>query len=189
MQTDRTPFHLRLRRAWNRMFLSLRRLWPNLEWGPHCRVDWRARLDTSLGGRIILGARCEIHPGAILATYGGEIRIGNDSTVNPYSILYGHGGLTIGSGVRIAAHCVLIPANHNFKNPNEFIFRQGLTTKGITIEDDVWLGAGVIVLDGVHIAHGCVIGAGAVVTASTEPWGIYAGVPARKIGDRRTPSS
>lgn len=172
------------RKALDRLFQSVRRLWTNVEFGEGCRIDARARLDTSLGGKIVLGRRCEIHAGAILATYGGEIRLGDDCSVNPYAVLYGHGGLLIGSGVRIATHCIIIPANHIFTDPNEFIFRQGVEARGIVIEDDVWLGAGVIVLDGVRIARGCVIGAGAVVTKSTEPGGIYVGVPARKIGQR-----
>lgn len=60
-----------------------------------------------------------------------------------------------------------------------------MSCKGIIIEDDVWIGAGVKVLDGVTIAQGCVIGANSVVTKSTEPYGIYVGVPARKIKSRR----
>jgi acetyltransferase-like isoleucine patch superfamily enzyme len=143
-----------------------------------------ARLDTALGGRIVLGARCEINAGAVLATYGGVIELGDDCSVNPFSVLYGHGGLRLGRGVRVAAHCVLVPANHVFADPTVPIYRQGLTTEGITIEDDVWLGAGVRVLDGVRIARGCVIAAGAVVTGPTEPGGIYGGVPARRLKDR-----
>ena len=120
----------------------------------------------------------------MLLSYGGKIELGNDVTVNPYSILYGHGGLKIGNGVRIAAHCVLIPSNHNFSDSEMPIFEQGETSKGIVIGNDVWLGAGVRVLDGVQIADGCVVAAGAVLTKSTEAFGIYAGVPAKKISSR-----
>lgn len=59
-----------------------------------------------------------------------------------------------------------------------------MSCKGIVIEDDVWIGAGVKILDGVTIAKGCVIGANAVVTRSTEAYGIYVGVPAQKIKSR-----
>lgn len=60
-----------------------------------------------------------------------------------------------------------------------------MNRKGIVIEDDVWLGSGVKVLDGVIIRKGCVIGANAVVTHSTEEYGIYVGVPAHKIKSRK----
>jgi len=136
------------------------------------------------GGSISIGQRCFIHRGAMLLTQGGNITVGNNCSIHPYAMLYGQGGLTIGNDVRIATHVIIIPANHGFDNRERPIRMQPETSKGITIGDDVWLGAGAKVLDGVTVATGCVIGAGAVVTKSTEPYGIYAGVPARKIGER-----
>ncbi|WP_446785264.1 acyltransferase [Macellibacteroides fermentans] len=97
------------------------------------------------------------------------------------SVIYGQGGTNIGNGVRIAAHCVIVPSNHIFDDPDEYIYKQGLSKKGIIIEDDVWLGAGVKVLDGVVIKKGCVFGANSVVTKSTEKNGIYVGIPAKLI--------
>lgn len=120
----------------------------------------------------------------MLIPYGGQITIGDDFSLNPYSVLYGHGGLTIGHGVRIAAGCVVIPANHVIEDTLQPIRKQGVTKVGIIIEDDVWIGANVTVLDGVHIAKGCVIAAGSVVRGNTDPYSIYAGVPARKIRSR-----
>ena len=72
-------------------------------------------------------------------------------------------GVKIGKGVRIAAHCTIVPSNHIYTNPNEFIYKQGLSRLGIIIEDDVWIGSGLRVLDGVTIRKGCVIGANAVI--------------------------
>ena len=89
--------------------------------------------------------------------------------------------VTIGNGVRIAAQVCIISANHNFNSRNKYIYEQGITKKGIFIEDDVWVAAGVQILDGVNIQRGCVIAAGAVVTESTESYGIYGGVPAKLI--------
>jgi len=144
-----------------------------------------ARIRASRGGSIVIGQNCEFLKGSVVETYGGRIRIGNDVSLNYYSILYGHGGLTIGDDVRIAAHVVVIPANHGVAEA-ELIRRQPLTKRGVTIESDVWIGAGVRILDGVTIPAGCVIAAGAVVTPSLdlEPKGIYGGVPAQKISVR-----
>ena len=137
------------------------------------------------GGSIVIGRKCEFLKGAIIETYGGNIRIGSNVSVNYYSILYGHGGLTIGDDVRIAAHVVIIPANHGIAE-EELVRRQPLTKHGVTIGRDVWIGTGARILDGVTIPDGCVIAAGAVVTSSLglEPKGIYGGVPARKISSR-----
>ena len=115
---------------------------------------------------------------------GGEVVIGDNSTLNPYTVVYGQGGTTIGNGVRIAAHCVIVPSNHKFDDIQEYIYKQGLSKKGIVIEDNVWLGAGVKVLDGVKISFGSVVGANAVVTKSTDRNGVYVGIPAKKIKNR-----
>ena len=112
-----------------------------IELGPGCRIDHGAKVRRVGGGRIVLGDRVHVHSGAMLLSYGGDIKIGERSSINPYSILYGHGGLTIGRCVRIAAHCVLIPSNHGIKL-GQLIHEQPETRVGILIEDDVWIGTG-----------------------------------------------
>jgi acetyltransferase-like isoleucine patch superfamily enzyme len=154
--------------------------------GADPRIARGVRFNVKCGGTITLGARCRLHAGSILAPSGGYIELGDDCSLNPYSILYGHGGLKIGNGVRIAAHTVIIPSNHGFDDLTQPIFQQRSGGKGVVIEDDVWIGANCTILDGVRIAKGCVIGAGSVVSKSTEPLGIYGGVPARLIKTRGT---
>ncbi|PIR54371.1 hypothetical protein COU75_01340 [Candidatus Peregrinibacteria bacterium CG10_big_fil_rev_8_21_14_0_10_42_8] len=156
----------------------------NISRGKGVKIAKSAILDTSGGGCIRIGNNTVVLHGAILGSRGGTITIGSHCSINPYCLLFGHGNLTIGNDVRIAAGTTIIPANHVYSDPHKLIRQQGLTTLGITIEDDVWIGAGAKILDGVTIAKGCVIGAGAVVTHSTEPYGVYTGVPAVKIKDR-----
>jgi len=125
-----------------------------------------------------------VHDGARILAYGGEVTLGDRCSVNPYSILYGHGGLAIGNGVLIAAHVVIIPANHNIALDSN-IRSQGITALGIVIEDDVWIGAGARILDRVHIESGAVVAAGSVVTSGRVPANtIVGGVPAGVIGYR-----
>jgi len=146
------------------------------------KINWErgVLLSTCGGGRIEIGDNCEIKAGSKLATYGGEIILGKYTSVNYNTILYGHGGLKIGNYVRIAAGCVLVPANHQF-GPDRLIFEQDLIRKGILIEDNVWIGAGAIILDGVTIGRGSVIGAGTVVTKSIGNYELHAGVPNRLL--------
>lgn len=171
----------RLHRLLARAYNALRFAGADITLGRDCHVHPRARLRIVGGGRIVLGDGCWVGEGAMLMTYGGDIVVGRNTSFNPYCVVYGHGGLRIGSGVRIAAQTVIVPANHGFDDPLAPIGEQPLSKRGIIIGDDVWLAAGVRVLDGVTIADGCVIAAGAVVARSTEPGGIYAGVPARLL--------
>jgi acetyltransferase-like isoleucine patch superfamily enzyme len=136
------------------------------------------------GGSIHLDPTARVEHGACIWSYGGRIDIGPDVVIGPYSIVYGHGGLTIGAGSGLAAHVVLIPANHRFEDPSTTIRSQGETRQGITIGRDVWIAAHVTVLDGVTIGDGAVIAAGAVVRSDVEPYTIVGGVPARVIGRR-----
>jgi acetyltransferase-like isoleucine patch superfamily enzyme len=125
----------------------------------------------------------------MIMSYGGDIEIGNDCSINPFRVLYGHGGLKVGNSVRIASHTVIVPGNHTFENLNIPIRCQPETRLGIIIEDDVWIGAGCKILDGVRIGRGCVIGAGSVVTSNLEEYSIAVGVPARVIRNRKTIAS
>lgn len=156
--------------------------------GSNAIVMRGAVLNREHGGAISLGPGTVVHRGAMLLPYGGFIRLGKRCRINPYSVLYGHGGLTVGDYVRIAAHCVIVPSNHGIALDGGLIADQPLTRRGVRIGNDVWLGAGVRVLDGAVIGEGCVVAAGAVVRGELEPFGIYAGVPARLVR-MRTPTT
>jgi len=165
-------------------------VWLRLQFGANVRIALSARVSRSAviraqyGGHVEIGDGCEIEEFALIKSYGGSIEIGEGCFVGPGCILYGHGGLRVGRYVKMAGQCVVIPSNHRFDDIDQPIFLQGEDSRGVVIEDDVWLGAGVRVLDGVTIGRGSVIGAGAVVTRSTEPYGVYVGVPATKIRSR-----
>jgi acetyltransferase-like isoleucine patch superfamily enzyme len=136
------------------------------------------------GGSITIGRNCTIHDYAMILTYGGDIAIGDGCSLNPFAIVYGHGGVRIADGVRIAAHTVIIPANHNVADATTPLHKSGTSAKGIDIGANVWIGSGARILDGVHIGRHAVIGAGSVVTKAVPEGATVVGVPARVIRQR-----
>lgn len=152
--------------------------------GRQVRIATSAKIDPQ-GGKISIQNKTEILHGVLLLGYGGKITIGEKCSINPYTIIYGHGnGTIIGDNVLIAGHCMIIPNNHVFVDNVKPINTQGSTSKGITIEDDVWLGHGCSVLDGVKIGKGSIIGSGSVVNKDIPPFSIAAGVPVKVISSR-----
>lgn len=118
-----------------------------------------------LGDRVSFGRNCFVN------AQGGEIKIGNDCCVNFNSCLDAspHGEIIVGDDVLIAQNVVIRSCSHEFSNRSELIRRQGHRKGRVVIENNVWIGANVIVTGNVTIGTGSVIGAGAVVTSDVPP--------------------
>jgi len=153
----------------------------------HCGRGLRLRRSTVIFGHknIVIGNNfVSMGHLYLYANDSGYVQIGDNCDVNTNVQIGGAcGRIIIGDHVMIAANAVLRAANHGM--------RRGIPMKDqasvpgeIRIEDDVWIGSNAVVTADVVIARGTVVGAGAVVTHSTEPYSIVAGVPARKIGER-----
>ena len=152
---------------------------------PSCMIAAATHIDAQ-SGKITIGEKSTLHAYAMLIANGGDITVGAGLSVNPFSVLYsGKAGLVIGENVRIAAHVVIIPENHNIDRLDMPIRFQGRTSKGVTIGSDVWIGTGVKILDGAVIGDGCVIGANAVVLGEIPPYSVAVGIPARPVKSRK----
>jgi maltose O-acetyltransferase len=97
----------------------------------------------------------------------------------------GYEMLEIGHNVRIGPHVRIITAGHEIGPANQ---RAPKAVKGapVRIGNGCWIGAGVTILPGVTVGAGCVIGARSVLTRSTEPNGLYLGMPARRVRELGT---
>lgn len=112
-----------------------------------------------------------------------KLVIRQGSYINRYTMIDAHQRVEIGRNCMIGPQCYLTDGNHGTA-PGMTISSQPMNAKPVILEDDVWLGAGVIVLPGVRIGRGAIIGAGAVVTKDVPAGSVYVGVPAREIGWR-----
>lgn len=99
--------------------------------------------------------------------YGGDCGVGlvmgDHSSIGPYGYVGCSGRITIGRNVMFGPKCSLFAENHVFSDTEKSIKSQGVEQKGITIEDDCWIGSNVTILDGVTIGKGSIIGAGTLV--------------------------
>ena len=122
---------------------------------------------------------------AAQAIVRGDIIIGDNCSINSYSCISGK--VTIGSSTRIASLVTIVGFNHGFDDLDKPIHKQPCTTKGIIIGDDVWIGANVVIIDGITVASHSIIAAGSIVTRDIPEYSIVAGNPARVLRDRRQP--
>jgi acetyltransferase-like isoleucine patch superfamily enzyme len=113
------------------------------------------------------------------------ITIGKNCFFGEFNVMRGQGGIQIGNDVYTGPMVQIVAVNHVYDDPHRPIREQGVTAQGIVIEDDVWIGAGATVVDGVTIGRGSIIGAGAVVTSDIPPYSIAVGIPAKPVKDRR----
>ena len=113
-----------------------------------------------------------------------KLRLGKNVQIASACHLNAGGGIEIADNTLVGPKVSIWSQNHIFARTDLPICDQGYEFAPVKIEEDVWIGCGAIILPGVVLARGCVIGAGAVVTNSTQPNTVYAGVPARAINTR-----
>jgi acetyltransferase-like isoleucine patch superfamily enzyme len=156
----------------------------NVSIAPGVYIARTATVEVRRGGSVSIGKNTEVMDGVLILTYGGPIRIGEECSINPYTIIYGHGGVEIGDHVLIAGGCMIVPSSHNYKDPDKPIGKQYSSFKGIRIGSDVWIGHGCSILDGVVIGSGSIIAAGSVVNQSVPENSVFGGVPAKLLKSR-----
>ncbi len=156
---------------------------------PTARISALADIEPSIRGtRVIVGPSSMIDSFVKIKPAGGsgDVRIGAGSFINSGCVLYSGHGITIGNDVLVAANCTFAASNHAIDDMDRIIRDQGVMPSrgGIVIEDNVWIGANCVLLDGSYIETGCVVAAGAVVRGRLTKNHIYGGVPARPLRPR-----
>jgi acetyltransferase-like isoleucine patch superfamily enzyme len=139
-------------------------------------------LQMLLEGRLEIGPHALFEPGVWLTSDAGRIVIGEGALLNLNVMIAAVAHTEVGAHCMLANGCLVTDANHRFDDPDKPVPWQGFTTKGPTVlEDNVWLGANVVVTSGVRIGRRSVIGANSVVTEDIAPYSIAAGAPAKVL--------
>ena len=138
-----------------------------------------------LSSHISFGKGTVVKPFAVIQTQSGKISIGHHCVIGSFNhISTGITDVMIGDYVRLASSVTILGGSRNFRKKDVLIFNQGSSHQGVSIGNDVLVGANVVILPGCNIGEGAVIGAGSVVNSDVPPYAIVAGVPAKVIGDR-----
>lgn len=164
-------------------------------------LDYPGNIRVGAGSRLarhsVIRANTDQHPGidigadsmvlesSVLNANQGHIRVGAHAWLGPFTLIYGNGGVDIGDHVLIAAHSAINSISHHAERTDMPMAEQGIYCDPVRIEDDVWLGLGVTVLQGVTIGRGSIVGAGSLVNKDIPPYSIAVGTPAKVIRQRR----
>ncbi len=147
--------------------------------------------DSTLGSKLVVGADCAIDSFVKVKFAGGrgDVVVGDRSHINSGTVIYSGNGVTIGNDVLVAANCTFAPANHEYARREVPMARQRfrLSKGGIIVEDDVWIGANCVILDGSVLRRGVIVGAMTLVRGELEAYAIYGGTPVRLL--RRRPDT
>jgi len=119
------------------------------------------------------------------------IEVGDNVYIGPGAVLNASkSGITIGNKVMFGPNVTIMGGDHNIYEIGKYMYdvkeKKSENDLKVVVEDDVWIGTGVIILKGVTIGKGSVVAAGALVTKDVLPYSIVGGIPARMIKMRYT---
>lgn len=169
-----------------------RRTWLRLARSVEGTIAWGVEAGVHPESRVALGPNSSIGHGSVLAIKPGpggpgSLRVGRQTYIGEYNNLRSEGAvLSIGDHCLVSQFVSLIGTGHAHALRDRLIGEQGPSDKlGVTIGDDVWIGANAVVLPGVVVGRGAVVAAGSIVTRDVPEYTIVAGSPARPVGERQ----
>ena len=134
---------------------------------------------------ITIGNGVFVGRNTIVSCKNGDIEIDDRANIGFNCEIFSGGHVRLGKNTLVAAYTYLVGGDHLHDRTDAPVLDQARVAQGIDVDDNVWLGAHVVVADGARIGHDAIVGAGAVVRGEIPPFQIAAGVPAQIVRDRR----
>lgn len=147
----------------------------------YTRLDGYAKEKIELGDNVKIGAYSNLLSTSHFSKYGKGLKIGNNSAFGSFTEFGAAGGIEIGDNVIAGSYISFHSENHNYKDKSRLIREQGVTSKGIKIGNNIWIGAKVTFLDGSFVDDNSVVAAGAVLNGIYPKNSIIGGIPAKVI--------
>lgn len=147
----------------------------------HCFIDGFASEKIILGDCVKIGAFSNLSSTSHFSKYGKGLKMGNNSAIGQFTEFGAAGGIEIGNDVIMGSYISFHSENHNFLDRDKLIREQGVTSKGIKIGNNVWVGAKVTFLDGSQVGNNSVVAAGAIVKGTYPDNSIIGGIPAKVL--------
>ena len=135
---------------------------------------------------ITIGTGVFIGRNTILSCKNGDIEIDDRANIGFNCEIFSGGHVRLGKNTLVAAYTYLVGGDHLHDRTDVPVLDQGRIAQGIEVDDNVWLGAHVVIADGARVGRDAIIGAGAVVFGEIPPFQVAAGIPAKVLRDRRT---
>lgn len=133
---------------------------------------------------IAIGSGVFLGRGTILSCKDGDIELHDHVNIGFHSEIFSGSRVEVGRHGLFAAYSYLVGGGHEFDRAEVPVVEQARSSRGITLGENVWLGTGAKVLDGVRIGRDVVVGANAVVSGDLPDGVVAAGIPARTIRER-----
>jgi acetyltransferase-like isoleucine patch superfamily enzyme len=153
----------------------------NVTIGSHCEIDGYASEKIVLGDCVKIGCYSKLLSTSHLSKFGKGLVMGNNSAIGDFTHFGAPGGIEIGNDVIMGSYISFHSENHNFIDTSKLIREQGVTSKGIKLGNNIWVGAKVTFLDGCSVGNNSVVAAGAVVNGVYPDNVVIGGIPAKVI--------
>lgn len=149
--------------------------------GSHCEIDGFAYENIILGDCVKIGSYSKLLSTSHFSKFGKGLKMGNNSAIGDFTHFGASGGIEIGENVIMGSYISFHSENHNYSDTSKLIREQGVTSKGIKLGDNIWVGAKVTFLDGCVVGNNSVVAAGAVVNGVFPDNVVIGGIPAKVL--------